>query len=206
MVRKSASIEFRVDLLLGFITVQFICKKRKKEKNKEGRVLTLVWSHARFAASHLTFAAASFWGPEAEAGMDVQICRLPSLVSSLQLGGNKFKVPQDRAFLRGFVTLLGFLVGLTLEGSLVGSQPKHFLLDPLSMRGSEHWEGLLPRIKANIGITCFDLKKKKCGSGEGPEGSSKVTVFCVDDTGVNCTGLAPAARSHGSVGSWVSDA
>lgn len=139
----------------GSSLFSLFAKKGKRKRIKKGECLP--WSGL---TPDLTFAAASFWGPEAEAGMDVQICCLPSLVSSLQLGGNKFKVPQDRAFLRGFVTLLGFLVGLTLEGSLVGSQPKHFLLDPLSMRGSEHWEGLLPRIKANIGITCFDLKKK----------------------------------------------
>lgn len=73
--------------------------------------------------------------------MDVQICCLPSLVSSLQLGGNKLKVPHDRASPKGFVTLPGCLVGLTLQDALVGSQPEHFLLDPLSMRGSEHWGG-----------------------------------------------------------------
>lgn len=158
------------------LSLSSVFAKRKKEKNKEGRVLTSV-SQVRFAASHLTFAEACSWGPEAGAGMGVQICCLPPLVSCLQLGGNKVKVPQDRAFLRGFVTLLGLLVGLTLEGALVGSQPKYSLLEPLSMRGCEHWEGLLPRIKANIGITCFDLKKKKVWIWSGARG--KQQGYCV---------------------------
>lgn len=34
----------------------------------------------------------------------------------------------------------------------------------------------------------------------------RVTVFCLDDTWVNSTGLAPSAsRSHQSVGRWPSD-
>lgn len=81
------------------------------------------------------------------------------------LSSSSYKTEQ---FLRGSLELLGLLVGLTLEGSPVESWPKHFLLDPLS-RSTRQQKGLLPRVKANIGIMCFDLKKM-WGSGEGPEG------------------------------------
>lgn len=108
---------------------------------------------------------------------------LPSLAPGSSEGVSS-ETNEGEQFLSGSTGLMGFLLGLIPEKSPVGSPPECFLLDLLSLRGIKHWKKLLLRIKANIGIIFFDLKKKGMWVRRGARGKAvRVAVLCLGDRG-----------------------
>lgn len=92
----------------------------------------------------------------------------------------KVKGPgRKRSFQRDCIALVGCLVGLALEGSLVGSCSKRFLLNILSIK---HWKGLLPRSGQTQELY--------------PSTYKEVPAFCVEDTGVSSKGFPPSASQE----------